>query len=140
MRAARGVEVGAAVNQNDSDVHVVSARSPVQWRLGPVAATVVVGVSPRVEQDGCREGGGGEVARPVGGGVQCGTPTAFGSLAADHAARGQVGVLRQEPPDGVQITVVDGEGQFDGYGIATRERQPGGWPLGRVRYRHYRPE
>lgn len=84
----------APIDERHGHVHIISAGRPVQRGLGAIAVGVVVGISSHVEEPGDRCRRGGEVARPVGGGVQRGAPAAFETFAADHADRGEKGVAR----------------------------------------------
>ena len=124
-RSARGLQVGAAVDEDDGDVHVVGARRPVQRRLGAVTAGVVVGVGPGVEEQRDRGRSGGKVAGPIGGGVQRSSPASLHAFAPDHANRRQLGSLDHQGPQSVQIAAVDRPGQLDGDGVAARQGQPG---------------
>ena len=118
-------EAGAVVDEHDGDVYVIGAGRPMQRRLGAIAAGVVVGIRPRLEEQGDRRGCGGEVARPVGGGVQRGATAALEAFAADHASGSEGRSLSEDAAERVKVATVDRRGQLDGDGIAVGQGQLG---------------
>ena len=79
----------------------------MQGRLGTVGAAVVVRVGSRTDKQGDRLWSGRELARPVGGDVQGGAPTALEAFAADHAHRGELWSLSEQATESTQVPAAD---------------------------------
>ena len=135
-RSARGVEACTALDQGDGHVHIVAAGGPVQGCLRLSAAGVVVRIRARHEQDADRGRRGGEVAGPVGRGMEQCPPSTFRPVTADHAGRGELRSLRQESTQDRQVAPVDHVRELVGERIAVGQHQLSG--LAKIRTRHRR--
>ncbi len=134
--AARCLQLRATVNERAGDLDVVSARCPVQRGLRAAAPTIVVWVSSRLEQQRDRGRSSWKVTRPISGSVQWRTPPTLGTLAPDHADRGEFGSVGEEAPEGAQVATMDRQDQFGRHRIRMRQGQLGSPRSERVPHRH----
>jgi hypothetical protein len=93
--------------------------------VSATAASVVVGVSAGLKQQGDGGGCGGEVPRPVGGGMQRGAPATLEAFAADHVSRRELRSLTEEMTQRVQVATMRGRDQPHGDRVAVRQGQLG---------------
>ena len=110
-RPAGNIDIRAAIDQRSGHVDVIAAGRQVQRGLVAPGGVAEIRVCPGLDQQVHDLRAVGEITRPVGDQVQQGLEAAF---SVHQPGPDQLGVLRQELPDHIDIAVVDSEHKLNG--------------------------